>query len=75
MLGHKSAAMTLDTYAALFEDDMESVAVAMDRMATQEPVPGLCLVPVSESKHMPEMKRKPPVSRGFQWWLRPASIR
>jgi len=30
MLGHKSAAMTLDTYADLFEDDLDSVA---DRMA------------------------------------------
>ena len=26
MLGHKSAAMTLDTYADLFEDDLGSVA-------------------------------------------------
>ncbi|MGN6445717.1 tyrosine-type recombinase/integrase [Amnibacterium sp.] len=60
MLGHKSAAMTLDTYASLFEDDMESVAVAMNRMAAQESVPDLCLVPVSEAKHMPEKKRKTP---------------
>jgi integrase len=26
MLGHKSAAMTLDTYADLFEDDLNAVA-------------------------------------------------
>ncbi|WP_308471461.1 site-specific integrase [Rathayibacter sp. AY1C5] len=30
MLGHASAAMTLDTYADLFDDDLDAVAVAMD---------------------------------------------
>lgn len=30
MLGHKSAALTLDTYADLFPDDLEAVADAMD---------------------------------------------
>ncbi|ORI19113.1 hypothetical protein BJD99_19090 [Rhodococcus sp. 1163] len=30
MLGHKSAAMTLDTYADLFPDDLESVSEALD---------------------------------------------
>lgn len=30
MLGHKSAAMTLDTYADLFPDDLEAVADAFD---------------------------------------------
>ncbi|WP_280254683.1 tyrosine-type recombinase/integrase [Nocardia wallacei] len=33
MLGHKSAAMTLDTYADLFPDDLESVAEALDTAA------------------------------------------
>lgn len=33
MLGHKSAAMTLDVYADLFDDDLDSVAVAMNRAA------------------------------------------
>lgn len=31
MLGHASAAMTLDTYAELFEDDLDEVAEALDR--------------------------------------------
>lgn len=31
MLGHKSAAMTLDTYADLFDDDLGDVATALDR--------------------------------------------
>ncbi|WP_440711157.1 tyrosine-type recombinase/integrase [Herbiconiux sp. YIM B11900] len=30
MLGHASAAMTLDTYADLFEDDLDAVAEALD---------------------------------------------
>lgn len=31
MLGHASAAMTLDTYADLFEDDLDAVADALDK--------------------------------------------
>jgi integrase len=34
MLGHKSAAMTLDVYADLFPDDLETVAVTLDERAT-----------------------------------------
>ena len=30
MLGHKSAAMTLDTYADLFDDDLDAVAMRLD---------------------------------------------
>lgn len=33
MLGHKSAAMTLDTYADLFEDDLDEVAERLDHGA------------------------------------------
>ncbi|WP_060915776.1 tyrosine-type recombinase/integrase [Microbacterium oleivorans] len=33
MLGHASAAMTLDTYADLFDDDLDNVANALDRAA------------------------------------------
>ncbi|WP_307596653.1 tyrosine-type recombinase/integrase [Nocardia pseudobrasiliensis] len=33
MLGHKPAAMTLDTYADLFPDDLEAVSAALDRAA------------------------------------------
>jgi hypothetical protein len=36
MLGHASAAMTLDIYADLFDDDLEAVATALD--ATRENV-------------------------------------
>jgi hypothetical protein len=34
MLGHTSAAMTLDTYADLFDDDLDSVAAAINAAAT-----------------------------------------
>jgi integrase len=35
MLGHASAAMTLDTYADLFDDDLDVVAEAMDAARTR----------------------------------------
>ena len=41
MLGHKSAAMTLDTYADLFPDDLEAVAAALDQ-AARDSVPKMC---------------------------------
>ena len=31
MLGHASAAMTLDVYAGLFADDLDDVAAGMER--------------------------------------------
>lgn len=39
MLGHKSAAMTLDTYADLFDDDLDGVAVALDQARARSVVP------------------------------------
>lgn len=35
MLGHASAAMTLDVYAGLFDDDLDSVADGLDRAASK----------------------------------------
>jgi len=35
MLGHASAAMTLDTYADLFEDDLDAVSERMDAVRAQ----------------------------------------
>jgi hypothetical protein len=34
MLGHASAAMTLDTYADLFDDDLDSVSDRLDAART-----------------------------------------
>ncbi len=36
MLGHASAAMTLDVYADLFDDDLEAVATALDQARSAE---------------------------------------
>lgn len=41
MLGHASAAMTLDTYADLFDDDLDAVAVALNRARVDSSV-GQC---------------------------------
>jgi integrase len=38
MLGHASAAMTLDIYADLFDDDLEAVATALDEARARESV-------------------------------------
>lgn len=38
MLGHASAAMTLDVYADLFSDDLDAVAVALDTAASPSSV-------------------------------------
>lgn len=38
MLGHASAAMTLDVYADLFDDDLDAVADALDRHAAESVV-------------------------------------
>jgi hypothetical protein len=35
MLGHASANETLDTYAYLFDSDLDSVAVALDNAVTR----------------------------------------
>lgn len=38
MLGHESAAVTLDTYADLFDDDLEAVAVKLDAARAAAPI-------------------------------------
>lgn len=35
MLGHASAAMTLDVYTGLFRDDLDAVAAALDALMPQ----------------------------------------
>lgn len=42
MLGHSSAAMTLDVYAELFDDDLDGVAVALNNVVSQLIVPKMC---------------------------------
>ncbi len=40
MLGHASAAMTLDVYSGLFEDDLDSVAERLNTHAGVQSHPG-----------------------------------
>jgi integrase len=41
MLGHKSATMTLDTYAGLFDDDLEAVATKLDKARNEATRPNV----------------------------------
>jgi integrase len=45
MLGHASAAMTLDTYADLFDDDLDTVAAALNQNALRSVVAMLMVPP------------------------------
>jgi integrase len=47
MLGHASAAMTLDVYADLFEDDLDAVSQALDRARSSEVVGKMWAEPAS----------------------------
>lgn len=53
MLGHKSAAMTLDVYADLFDSDLDEVADAMDDAVSQINVLKMWSKPDSETKEKP----------------------
>jgi len=52
MLGHASAAMTLDVYSGLFDDDLDAVAERLDEAAAKAAVPRLCpeatVTPITE---------------------------
>jgi hypothetical protein len=41
MLGHASASVTLDVYADLFDEDLDTVAESLDRVAMQTSMPDL----------------------------------
>jgi hypothetical protein len=53
MLGHASAAMTLDVYADLFDDDLDAVAVALDRARSEKSVYFLLTLPKSVNDKTP----------------------
>ena len=54
MLGHASAAMTLDVYSGLFDDDLDAVADRLDGAARNAAVPPVC----SETKVIPITQRE-----------------
>jgi hypothetical protein len=45
MLGHASAAMTVDTYADLFDDDLDNVASALNEIALKSAITGMISPP------------------------------
>lgn len=58
MLGHASAAMTLDVYADLFDDDLDAVAAALNDRAVSSSV-GEMWAKVSIENSEPSKKEKP----------------
>ena len=75
MLGHASAAITLDVYADLFEDDLDAVADALNSQAIAQSGANCGQCAATDPNGHPPGMRKPPADRGFSLWLRPASIR
>ena len=53
MLGHRSAAMTSDTYADLFDDDSDTVAIELDAARSERSESILSPKPVIEMKKTP----------------------
>ncbi|WP_394769452.1 tyrosine-type recombinase/integrase [Lacisediminihabitans sp.] len=67
MLGHASAAMTLDTYADLFDDDLDAVAEALDIAKSRIDSRGTLgmlheLIPFEHSRKLPAKHPLPPTS-------------
>lgn len=69
MLGHASAAMTLDVYADLFDDDLDAVAAALNDRAVSSSVGEMWAeVRLDDAVREDESNRgnqKPPADRGF----------
>jgi len=53
MLGHASAAMTLDVYADLFDDDLDAVATALDHARTVSSVGKMWARPSGDTGKLP----------------------
>lgn len=54
MLGHASAAMTLDVYADLFDDDLDQVAMRLDQVVSNSNVGKMWAGPDRRKKKTPE---------------------
>ena len=64
MLGHASAAMTLDTYADLFEDDLDAVASALDQVRAASGAVDTQSRAGAASPDEPRQGRRSPEARG-----------
>jgi len=75
MLGHASAAMTLDTYADVFDDDLDAVAAALDRAKASAPVAKVLPKHVAPTKRGLETpgksRQKGPTKQCRQWGSNP----
>lgn len=56
MLGHASAAMTLDVYSELFDDDLDTVADALDQARARSSVSTVLSRDDSENEETPELR-------------------
>lgn len=68
MLGHASAAMTLDVYADLFDNDLDVLSAALDQARSDSIVGKMWAEPdlgeTAEPAHPRESGQEPDISRG-----------
>ena len=69
MLGHASAAMTLDTYADLFDDDLDAVSARLEDVRAHK-LWGICGDSAPRSPENPGITRIHGVSGGGGWGIR-----
>jgi hypothetical protein len=67
MLGHKSAKVTLDTYADLFDDDLDAVAVTLHARYSQQNVGNMWAKTGSPDGEKDE-KNSSPATTGEKPW-------
>ncbi len=68
MLGHASAAMTLDVYAGLFGDDLDAVAERLDDAAARPCGLFADSDPSGRGSSVRDRSRKWPLTWAFAWW-------
>lgn len=66
MLGHASAAMTLDVYTDLFDDDLDALAQRLDEAASRSGVVKMWSNPVSRADRVRSESAENPEIPG-QW--------
>ena len=64
MLGHASAAMTLDVYADLFEDDLDAVAMRLNDVVRASVVSKMWPQTLSGKNHLADSRQKIPELQG-----------
>jgi len=75
MLGHASAAMTLDVYAGLFADDLDSVAERLDAAAAQSRADSLRTADILSLTEARMKRHRRTLTCGNTWWAPSGSNR